>query len=174
MTTQNAPFGGEAEPGRAAAPPPAGDPASRGRTQIADGVVAKIAETAVREIPGVHSLGSGMARAIGAVRQRVPSGRASAGAGVGVEVGETETAIDLDLVVEFGAPIPDVCDEVRRGVVHAVESATGLAVVEVNITVSDVRLPDEPDDPDAADATPPNGPHTSSGADGPETGRRAR
>ncbi len=65
------------------------------------------------------------------------------GRGVKVEVGERQTAIGLDLVVEYGVPITDVSRDVRENVISAVERVTGLEVVEVNITVDDVRLPDE-------------------------------
>ncbi|MER5446059.1 Asp23/Gls24 family envelope stress response protein [Streptomyces sp. NPDC002764] len=117
--------------------------ADRGRTSIADVVVVKVAGTAAREIPGVHDMGGGLSRTIGAVRDRVPGGRPNIGRGVKVEVGERQTAIDLDLVVEYGVAITDVSRDVRENVISAVERITGLDVVEVNITVNDVRLPEE-------------------------------
>ncbi|MEW2162782.1 Asp23/Gls24 family envelope stress response protein [Streptomyces sp. NPDC007084] len=122
----------------------AGAPAdSRGKTSIADVVVVKIAGIAAREIPGVYDMGGGLSRTIGAVRDRVPGGRPNVGRGVKVEVGERQTAIDLDLVVEYGVPITDVARDVRENVVSAVERITGLEVVEVNVTVNDVHLPEE-------------------------------
>ncbi|MEU8794150.1 Asp23/Gls24 family envelope stress response protein [Streptomyces sp. NPDC048643] len=122
----------------------AGAPAdSRGKTSIADVVVVKIAGIAAREIPGVYDMGGGLSRTIGAVRDRVPGGRPNVGRGVKVEVGERQTAIDLDLVVEYGVPITDVARDVRENVVSAVERITGLEVVEVNVTVNDVHLPED-------------------------------
>ncbi|QFZ72711.1 Asp23/Gls24 family envelope stress response protein [Streptomyces fagopyri] len=122
----------------------AGEPAAtRGRTSIADVVVVKIAGRAAREIPGVYDMGGGLSRTIGAVRDRVPGGRPNVGRGVKVEVGERQTAIDLDLVVEYGVPITDVARDVRENVISAVERVTGLEVVEVNVTVNDVHLPDD-------------------------------
>ncbi|MFC8661427.1 MULTISPECIES: Asp23/Gls24 family envelope stress response protein [Streptomyces] len=120
----------------------------RGRTSIADVVVVKVAGIAAREIPGVYDMGGGLSRTIGAVRDRVPGGRPNVGRGVKVEVGERQTAIDLDLVVEYGVPIADVARDVRENVISAVERITGLDVVEVNVTINDVHLPD--DDTDAA------------------------
>jgi uncharacterized alkaline shock family protein YloU len=120
-----------------------GHPASRGRTTIADGVVEKIAGMAVREVAGVHDLGTGLARTFGAVRERVPGGRTSASRGVKAEVGEVQTALDIDIVVEYGASIVEVAHDVRENVVTAVERMTGLQVVEVNIAVGDVKLPEE-------------------------------
>lgn len=125
----------------------ASEPAStRGKTSIADVVVVKIAGMAAREIPGVHDMGGGLSRTLGAVRDRVPGGRPNVGRGIKVEVGERQTAIDVDLVVEYGVPITDVARDVRENVIAAVERITGLEVVEVNVAVNDVHLPqdDEP------------------------------
>ncbi|MCX5587508.1 Asp23/Gls24 family envelope stress response protein [Streptomyces erythrochromogenes] len=119
----------------------------RGRTTIADGVVEKIAGLAAREVVGVHALGSGLSRTFGAVRDRVPGGgKAAVSRGVKAEVGEVQTALDLEIVVHYGVSIRDVARAVRENVVSAVERMTGLEVVEVNIAVSDVKLPDEPDE----------------------------
>ncbi|MEU9299644.1 Asp23/Gls24 family envelope stress response protein [Streptomyces sp. NPDC048269] len=118
-------------------------PETRGRTTIADSVVEKIAGMATREVPGIHSLGAGMSRTLGAVRDKVPGGRPSVSRGVKVEVGERQTAVDLDVVVEYGVSIVDIAGDVRTNVITAVERMTGLEVVEVNIAVDDVHLPDE-------------------------------
>lgn len=135
--------------GTAGADQPAAD---RGRTSIADVVVVKVAGTAAREIPGVYDMGGGLSRTIGAVRDRVPGGRPNVGRGVKVEVGERQTAIDLDLVVEYGVPVMDVAREVRENVISAVERITGLEVVEVNVTVNDVRLPEDEESTAPAEA----------------------
>ncbi|MFF2191325.1 Asp23/Gls24 family envelope stress response protein [Streptomyces sp. NPDC058157] len=119
---------------------------TRGRTSIADTVVVKIAGRAAREIPGVHDMGGGLSRTLGAVRDRVPGGRPNVGRGVKVEVGERQAAIDVELVVEYGVPVPDVARDVRENVISAVERITGLEVVEVNIAVTDVHLPGDDED----------------------------
>ncbi|MFF9282378.1 Asp23/Gls24 family envelope stress response protein [Streptomyces griseosporeus] len=120
-----------------------GDPGTRGRTTIADGVVEKIAGLAARDVPGVHAMGSGISRTFGAVRDRVPGGSKSVTRGVKAEVGEVQTALDLEIVVEYGVSISEVSRDVRENVIAAVERMTGLEVVEVNIAVSDVKLPEE-------------------------------
>jgi uncharacterized alkaline shock family protein YloU len=112
-------------------------------------VVEKIAGLAAREVIGVHAMGGGMARTLGAVRERVPGGSRSVSQGVKVEVGETQTAIDLEIVIDYGVAIADVARAIREYVISAVERMTGLEVVEVNIAVSDVRLPGEEDDDDS-------------------------
>jgi uncharacterized alkaline shock family protein YloU len=125
-----------------------GAPATRGRTTIADGVVEKIAGLAARDVVGVHAMGSGLARTFGAVRDRVPGGGRSATRGVKAEVGEVQTALDLDIVVDYGVSIVEVAHAVRENVIAAVERMTGLEVVEVNVAVGDVKLPDEADEED--------------------------
>ncbi|WP_369168355.1 Asp23/Gls24 family envelope stress response protein [Streptomyces sp. R28] len=146
MTEQNRGTEGEAlstrktqAPGRGG-----GDPGARGRTTIADGVVEKIAGMAARDVDGVHAMGSGLSRTFGAVRDRVPGGGTkSVTRGVKAEVGEVQAALDLEIVVEYGVSIADVARDVRENVISAVERMTGLEVVEVNIAVSDVKLPEE-------------------------------
>jgi len=117
----------------------------RGRTSIADSVVAKIAGIACREIPGVFNMGTGGARALGALRERLPgsSSTSTAGQGVNVEVGERQAAVDLDVVLEYGVPIVDVAQSIRNNVANSVERMTGLEVTEVNVYVDDVHVPQD-------------------------------
>ncbi|MER7502975.1 Asp23/Gls24 family envelope stress response protein [Nonomuraea pusilla] len=112
----------------------------RGTTSIDDGVVAKIAGLAAREVAGVYDMGAGAARAFGSVRGMV-GGERSPAQGVSVEVGERQAAVDLELVAEYGTAIPDLAAAVRKNVINAVERMCGLEVTEVNIRVDDVHLP---------------------------------
>ncbi|HEY0998521.1 MAG TPA: Asp23/Gls24 family envelope stress response protein, partial [Streptosporangiaceae bacterium] len=80
-----------------------------GQISVAEGVVQKVAGKACRDMPGVHSMGTGSARAFGALRERIPgSSGPNVAQGVGVEVGETEAAIDLDIVIEYGVSIAEL------------------------------------------------------------------
>jgi len=118
----------------------------RGRTSIADSVVTKIAGIATRQIDGVHDLGTGGTRAFGAIRQRIPGSTGpSITQGVSVEVGEHQAAIDLDVVIDYGVPIVDLAEGIRRNVIGAVERMTGLQVTEVNIAVDDIYIDSEDD-----------------------------
>ncbi|MFB7517293.1 Asp23/Gls24 family envelope stress response protein [Streptomyces sp. NPDC056144] len=140
---RQAQFDGAPGTGRTEVGEPSG---TRGSTSIADTVVVKLAGRAAREIPGVHDMGGSLSRTLGAVRDRVPGGRPNVGRGVKVEVGERQAAIDVELVVEYGVPVPDVARDVRENVISAVERITGLEVVEVNIAVTDVHLPGDDED----------------------------
>ena len=116
-----------------------------GKTRIADGVVAKIAGLAARDVPGVYNMGTGMTRRMGQLRSLVPGSTEStfAGQGVAVEVGEKEAAVDLDVVTYYGQSIVDVTSAVRDHVIEQVEGMTGLKVVEVNISVDDIYVEGE-------------------------------
>lgn len=145
-------------PARPAAPSPAATLKSselvtdHGKTSIADSVVQKIAGVAANEVSGVYKLGSGAARAFGAIRERIPgSGGPAVTQGVSVEVGERQAAVDLALVVEYGVSIIDLTAAVRRNVLTSVERMTGLEVTEVNISVDDIHLPSDDDEDDAAE-----------------------
>lgn len=118
----------------------------QGRTSIADSVVAKIAGVATRDVSGVFNIGGGTARAVGAIRERIPGSRTNHSQGVSVEVGERQTAIDLEIVAEYGVAIADLAQAVRRNVIASVERMTGLQVTEVNIAVADVHLQTESND----------------------------
>jgi uncharacterized alkaline shock family protein YloU len=120
-----------------------------GSTRIGEGVVAKIAGLAARDIPGVFSMGSGMARRVGQLRNLIPGSTEAASQGVSVEVGEREAAVDLNVVTWYGQSIVEICEAVRRNVIGQVEGMTGLHVVEVNIQVDDihVEMPDTTPEP---------------------------
>jgi len=123
-----------------------------GKITVAEGVVLKIAGMASREVSGVHCMGSGSgtSRAYGAIRERIPGSTGpSMTQGVGVEVGETEAAIDLDIVVEYGVSISELARGVQRNVKTAIERMTGLNVVEVNVSVNDIQLPNTGTDSDS-------------------------
>ena len=115
-----------------------------GAVKIADDVVAIIAEIAAKEVKGIVGMSCGIADSITEML-----GKKSPSKGVKVEVGEEETAIDLYVIVEYGVRIPDVAWQVQENVKKAVETMTGLKVVEVNIHIQGVNLEKESKQEDA-------------------------
>lgn len=103
--------------------------------KIADDVIAVIAGAAASEVPGVSSMAGGFAGGI----SEVFSGKKNFAKGIKVEAGEKETKIDVNIIVEYGARIPDVAFEIQNRVKKAVEGMTGLKVVEVNVHVQGVN-----------------------------------
>lgn len=123
----------------------------RGVTTVEEIVVRKLAGLAARQVPGVHALGSAARRSFDALSERIPGSRTQAGGGVAVETGQRQAAVDLIVIVDYGAPIVEVAGKIRREVVRAVEHGTGLQVVEVNITVADVHIPGDEEPPGEVD-----------------------
>ncbi|WOC12291.1 Asp23/Gls24 family envelope stress response protein [Gordonia sp. MP11Mi] len=122
----------------------------RGRTSIADIVVAKIAGIAAREIDGVHDVGGTTERVVGKVREVLPGTSVSATQGINVEVGERQAAVDVSIVADYGVAIHQLAAAIRRNVITAIEQMTGLEVTEVNVTVHDVSFGDEDDQSDGS------------------------
>jgi uncharacterized alkaline shock family protein YloU len=110
---------------------------SLGSIRIANEVVAVIAGLAATEIDGIAGMSGGIA---GGIAEML--GRRNMARGVKVEVGEREAAVDLFVIVEYGARIQDVALRVQEGVKQAIESMTGLAVIEINVHVQGVSFAD--------------------------------
>lgn len=109
-----------------------------GTIKIANEVVAIIAGLAATEVEGVTAMSGGVA---GGIAEML--GRKNLSKGVKVEVGERESAIDIFLIVDYGSAIPDVAWRVQDNVKQAVESMTGLDVVEINVHVQGVHFSKE-------------------------------
>ncbi len=109
-----------------------------GSVKIADDVVAIIAELAAKEVKGIIGMSGGIADSITEIL-----GKKNPLKGIKVEMGEKETAIDLHVIVEYGIRIPDIAWKVQENVKKAVETMTGLNVVEVNIHIQGVNIEKE-------------------------------
>lgn len=106
-----------------------------GNVKISEEVVAIIAGVAAMDVPGVAGMSGGIAGGIAEIL-----GRKNLSKGVKVEVGEKEAAIDLYIIVEYGCRIPDVSWDIQEKVKNAVETMTGLDVIEINIHVQGVNI----------------------------------
>ena len=127
----------------------------RGDTTIEETVVQKLAGMATREVPGVYAMGNAARRAFSSMTERIPGSQTNVSNGVSVEKGERQAAVDVSIVVEYGYSVVEVSQGIRRNVIRSVENATGLEVLEVNVNVTDVHLPEEDQDRDEGqDAKP--------------------
>ncbi|MBP2327202.1 putative alkaline shock family protein YloU [Kibdelosporangium banguiense] len=107
----------ETEPVTAETRPAAG---SRGNVTVGDGVVVKVVTIVAGKIEGVHSLDDG---------------------GISVEVDDDVATIKVSLVIEYGHAIKAVAEQIRIGVIEAVEQFLGLDVAAVDVHVSDIQPP---------------------------------
>lgn len=109
--------------------------------KIANEAVATYAGIAVSEVSGVYGMSGGFAGLTEAL-----SGKKSLTKGIKVDVGEKDAKIDVSIIVEYGARIPDVAFEIQTKVKKSVENMTGLKVVEVNVHVQGVHAITEKED----------------------------
>jgi len=126
----------------------AGERVGEGVTTIKDGVIAKVTGLAVREIPGVHTLGTMGTRALGAILDAV--GNADVNPGISVTMGDNDVAVDITLVAGYPVPLTALADQIRATVTGAIEGLVGIAVSTVNVTITDIYVAEEPDDNDVA------------------------
>ena len=107
--------------------------------EIADEVIAVISGKAVSEIKGVAGMAGGFAGGI----SEVLSGKKNLSKGIKVDVIDKQVKIDVSIIVEYGIRIPDVAFEIQNRVKKAVETMTGLKVLNVNVHVQGISTSEE-------------------------------
>ncbi len=107
-----------------------------GNVNISDEVVSVIASLAASEVKGVASMGGGISGGFAELL-----GKKNLSKGVKITVNEKSVVLDLSVIVEYGAKIPDVAWELQEKVKNEVEAMTGLKVEGVNISVDGVNVP---------------------------------
>ena len=80
--------------------------------EISNDVVAVIAGVAVSDVPGVAGMAGGFAGGI----SEVFSGKKNLAKGIKVDVDNSEAKIDVNIIVEYGARIPDVAFDIQKRV----------------------------------------------------------
>ncbi|WP_416448973.1 Asp23/Gls24 family envelope stress response protein [Lactococcus lactis] len=63
--------------------------------------------------------------------------------GVDVEVGKTQVAVDLKVVTEYRKNVPDIYEKIKEVIRKEVAAMTELEVVEVNVTVTDIKTKEQ-------------------------------
>jgi uncharacterized alkaline shock family protein YloU len=126
----------------------------KGRIEVADEVVEKVAALAAMEVPGVADLGGDIARALESVRERIGVGQKRGDQGIKAKVEDREVSVDVTIVIEYGYVVMDVARQVKNNVANQTGRMLGLRVTEVNVKVDDVKLPqpakeEEPAEDDA-------------------------
>jgi len=102
-------------------------PAERGRLDIAERVVERVAGIAACEVSGVHPVGSGLE---GVVGRQYPKVKAEMAGG--------HARINLDIAVTWPMPLAATAAEVRRHVGDRLTSLLGLTIDAVDVTVATV------------------------------------
>ena len=101
-----------------------------GEVKIADEVVAMIAGLAATEVEGVDSMAGNITNElVGKL------GMKNLNRGVKISVDDDHVSVELSLNMKYGYSIPDVSEKVQERVRTAIETMTGLTVLEVNIKI---------------------------------------
>ncbi len=108
---------------------------SNGTITFANEVIATIAGLAAVDIPGVAGMSGGF---VDGVTELL--GRKNLSKGIKVEVGTEEVAVDIAIIVDYGTPVPEIAQNIQMAVMKAVETMTGLKVVEVNISIQGIKF----------------------------------
>ena len=114
-----------------------------GKISFANDVVAVIAGLATVDVEGIAGMSGGVVEGFTELL-----GRKNLSKGVKVEVGEEEVAVDVFIVVEYGCIINEVAKEVQSAIKNAIETMTGLNVVEVNVYVQGVHIEKDDKEPE--------------------------
>jgi uncharacterized alkaline shock family protein YloU len=146
-------------PPQAQVPAPTGPPAGpqrlaavvKGRIDVADEVVEKVAGLAAIEVEGVADVGGDIERALESVRERIGIGQKRGDQGIKARISGREVAIDVTIMIEYGHVVVEVARKVQTNVAVQTNRMLGLNVVEVNVNVDDVRMPRPPKQEDEAD-----------------------
>ena len=104
-----------------------------GKVVFAEDVVATIATLAAAEVEGVYGMSGTAFEGLGE-----KLGKKNYTKGIKVEVGTVECAVDMSIIVRYGFKIQEVCRNVQNAVKNAIETMTGLTVVQVNIAVNSI------------------------------------
>ena len=106
-----------------------------GSVNICQSVVAVIAAAAAIDVDGVHGLCQSSRREVTTTNNTKGLWRC-----VKLHVDGDSTSVDVNLIAESDYSISEVAEAVQSAIKSAIEEAVGIAVENVNVTVSGVSL----------------------------------
>ena len=118
------------------------DANANGSVSFATEVVATIAGLAATEIEGVASMagannGTSLADILS---RRMASNSKNLTKGVKVEVQDGKVIVDVNFIVEYGSPVPEVAKNIQENVKKAIETMSGLTVETVDVHVQGISF----------------------------------
>lgn len=103
-----------------------------GKVKISSDVIASIAENATMEIDGVYSVSTaniGIKGVLTKAKYKKP---------VKIEINDEMAKIEISIVVDHKARIPDLANAIQINVKNAVQSMTGLTVLGVDVIIAGI------------------------------------
>ena len=108
-----------------------------GTVRIADDVVAMIAAIAALDVEGVACMPGDVTR-----EEISKGGMKKIARSVKMDVTKDGVKADLSIIMEYGYNIPTTSSRVQKRVKNAIEEMTGLAVIDVDIHIAGIAVPD--------------------------------
>ena len=108
-----------------------------GTVSFATEVVATIAGLAATEVDGVASMISPSA---GLADMFSRKSNRNLTKGVRIDLDDNRVSVDITITVDYGSPVPDVAKNIQENVKKAIETMTGLHVVNVDVHVQGVSF----------------------------------
>lgn len=110
---------------------------SKGTVTFSTDVIADIVRISIQDVKGLVMNQNVLNSITGFL------GKKNLNKGIKVELGREETAITLNIGVEFGINVPDLCQTLQQNITKSVEKITGLRVVNIDVNVLNVFVKDE-------------------------------
>ena len=110
-----------------------------GTITFANEVLATIAGIAACEIKGVAGMSGGLKDGIVELL-----GKKNLTKGIKVTVEDNAVTVDIQIVVEYGVRVTEVCANIQEAVQRNIETMTGLKVYAINIFVQGVKFKELP------------------------------
>lgn len=108
---------------------------TQGTITFANEVISTIVGIAACDIEGVAGMSGGFKDGIVDLL-----GKKNLSKGVKITLNDNTVVADLEIVVDYGVRVPDVCEKIQESVTSTVEVMTGLTVKAVNITVDGIKF----------------------------------
>ena len=105
----------------------------QGSINYANDVVAKIAALAANEVEGILGTTGGSIQEMLGVKNLTK--------GLKVSLNNNTASVDINVIVEYGVKIHEVCNNVQSSIIKAIENMTGLEVSAVNVNVNGINIP---------------------------------
>ncbi|MBW4081341.1 Asp23/Gls24 family envelope stress response protein [Paenibacillus sp. S150] len=110
-----------------------------GLVNISDRVISAIIGYVVMDTPGIAGMSG--SSVTGNLAKRL--GGKIGTKGMSLEVSEEDVAVHLQIIVDYGCRIHEVCVNLQHNVRSAVENMLGLSLAVVNVRVDKLVLPQQ-------------------------------
>ena len=113
---------------------------NNGMVSFATDVIATIAGLAATEVEGVCSMYSSSGGFADIFTRRGSAGTKGLTKGVKVDISDNRLSIAVNIIVDYGFPVPEIAKNIQENVKKAVENMSGLTVQSVNVHVQGVSF----------------------------------